>query len=159
MKDIKGYEGMYAVTRDGRVWSYPKGKHSGIWMTLSLIGNTNLKDNLYQSVGLFVDNKLKRRRVHRLVAQTFLPNPENKPQVNHIDGNKLNNHVDNLEWATPGENIRHAIDMGLTPIGPRKQNGEVWVTPCGVWFTVENNKSKRILLRDYDKYGIVKEDK
>lgn len=59
------------------------------------------------------DGKIKRVRVHRIVAQTFIPNPENKPQINHKDGNKMNNAISNLEWVTSKENIHHAIKTGL----------------------------------------------
>ncbi len=67
----------------------------------------------YCHVTLQINKKPKRFRVHRLVAEAFIPNPESKPYVNHIDGNRTNNEVSNLEWVTPQENTRHAIDTGL----------------------------------------------
>jgi hypothetical protein len=103
IKDIPEFKGIYAVTKDGRVWSYPKkagGKsHEGKFLQPAL----NSKG--YLRVTLLVKNN--RRLVHRLVATTYIPNPENKKQVNHIDGNKMNNVVHNLEWVTNSENQKH----------------------------------------------------
>ena len=73
----------------------------------------------YKCVALSHNGMTKRFFVHRLVAEAFIPNPNNLPQVNHIDGNKQNNCVSNLEWCTARENIRHAIDTGLIPYGVR----------------------------------------
>lgn len=78
--------------------------------------NTILTQNTeqgYKTVGIRVNKKPKKCRVHRLVAITYIPNPENKPYVNHIDGNRSNNHVENLEWVTPQENTIHAVQTGL----------------------------------------------
>lgn len=71
----------------------------------------------YHHVTLNIQGKQKRMRVHRLVAEAFIPNPDNKPYVNHIDGNKGNNNVNNLEWVTPSENIQHAVAIGLFKSG------------------------------------------
>lgn len=67
----------------------------------------------YLRVGLTINGKLCTKKVHRLVAEAFIPNPDNKPCVNHINGNKDNNFVYNLEWVTYKENTKHAIDNGL----------------------------------------------
>lgn len=76
----------------------------------------------YWIVRLYKNNQVKSHNVHRLVAEAFIPNPENKRTVNHKDGNKLNCHVSNLEWATDSENVLHAISMGLLPV---KRGSEV----------------------------------
>lgn len=67
----------------------------------------------YKFVTLFIKGKQKRMRVHRMVAETFIDNPENKPYVNHINGNRGDNNVENLEWVTPSENTQHAVATGL----------------------------------------------
>lgn len=70
----------------------------------------------YEVVTFQLNRKSNTKLIHRLVAETFIPNTENKPQVNHIDGNKLNNSVDNLEWVTGSENTRHAHNNKLIKI-------------------------------------------
>lgn len=67
----------------------------------------------YLKCNLYFKGKYKTPTIHRLVALAFIPNPDNKPQVNHIDGDKLNNHVSNLEWVTNRENINHGYENGL----------------------------------------------
>lgn len=104
-KDIKGYEGLYQISNLGNVKSVYKNGNFKI-----LIGGIK---NGYRQVILVKDGKRKYINVHRLVAEAFIPNKENKSQVNHIDGNKLNNKVDNLEWCTQSENMKHAYKIGL----------------------------------------------
>jgi hypothetical protein len=111
-KDIPGYEGLYQVSNLGRVKSVDR-------CILDTTGRKQTKPSKmiaqrkrnhrykYVSVNLYKDNKIKAHVVHRLVAQAFIPNPENKPQVNHIDENPENNRADNLEWVTAYENMHY----------------------------------------------------
>lgn len=106
MKDVVGYEDYFQVTEDGQVWS--KRTNKFLKQTISKTGYYAISTRLGGRKGI-----PKYFKVHRFVAQAYIPNPENKPHVNHIDGNKLNNHISNLEWCTPSENIQHAYDTGL----------------------------------------------
>lgn len=107
-KDIKGYEGLYFVNEIGEVFSYPKKTRKGIRKLL-----TNKHKQGYLLIDLCKNGKIKKHSVHRLVAISFLDNVENKEQVNHINGNKEDNRVENLEWNTRSENQKHAIKTGL----------------------------------------------
>lgn len=102
-RDIKGYEGVYTIDIFGNVIRVKDNKE--VPQQKNKFG--------YMNVALYKDGKQKQYRVHRLIAQTFILNPLNKEQVNHIDGIKEHNVVWNLEWVTSKENNTHASDTGL----------------------------------------------
>lgn len=97
MRDIKGYEGLYAVTSCGKVWSYRRQK---------FISPTKTKQG-YLQVKLYNNGKYEYYYIHRLVAEAYIPNPENKPQVNHVDEIKEHNYINNLCWMTEKENSNY----------------------------------------------------
>jgi hypothetical protein len=111
IKPINGYEEEYKVSNRGYVISLPRlifnGK--GYFLSKQKILTGSVTDKGYIRVEL----EGKSYTLHRLVATSFIPNPENKPQINHIDGNKTNNCVSNLEWCTNSENQLHAYKYGL----------------------------------------------
>ena len=109
MLKIKDFE-YYTIDKNGNVFSIRKNKYLKPYLD---------RKNGYLSVALHKDGTHKNYRVHRLVAETFISNPSNLPQVNHIDGNKLNNNVENLEWCTSQQNIQHAWTNGLNYISEK----------------------------------------
>lgn len=116
-KDIVGYEGYYQVSNIGRVRSVERFisycKINRTQKYPSLILKQCLNTVGYFQVSLSINQQRKRRVVHRLVAEAFCCNINNKPVVNHIDGDYLNNNAYNLEWCTHIENVHHAISTGL----------------------------------------------
>jgi hypothetical protein len=127
-KDIKGYEGCYQISDQGRVKSLQRiVKHSkgGKKLIKERFLNQHVCKSGYYSVLLSKDGINKRVMNHILVAKTFLQNLENKRTVNHIDCNKLNNNVTNLEFLTDSENQLHALKNGIKPKGENHKNSKL----------------------------------
>ncbi|ADH03403.1 HNH endonuclease [Bacillus phage W.Ph.] len=115
-KPVVGYEGLYEVSNQGNVRSLPRivEKSNGVKTTVKgKVMTKRLNDRGYHEIKLSVGGKGAYKKLHRIVAMAFIPNPENKEEVNHKDTDKLNNTVDNLEWNTHEENIRHAFANNL----------------------------------------------
>lgn len=112
---IPGYEGFYQASVHGEIRSVDRvvREAKAVKLRRGVMLRPTLGKEGYYSVLLTILQNQKLCSVHRLVATTFIPNPEHKPQVNHIDGNKLNNEVSNLEWVTQSENMQHARDTGV----------------------------------------------
>lgn len=140
-KDIKNYEGLYQISNFGNIKSLErkiKNKNG-----YRVIKEKILKPLLYKNGYLYIYLGGKNRyRIHRLVAQAFISNPNNLPQVNHINGIKNDNKVENLEWVTASENTKHAYDNGLAK---HTENQTKALINC--------NKNKRKKVALLDTYG------
>ena len=108
-KDIKGYEGLYQISNLGRVKSFPR---NGTIKQERILKQT-IDNNGYLIVGLHKNNKAKKVCVHWLVADAFIPKGKEDEVINHIDGNKLNNNLNNLERCSQKHNVRESIRLGL----------------------------------------------
>lgn len=113
-KDIPNYEGMYQASNLGQIRSL---RRNG---TLGRILKGEIDDSGYIKVALSKNNKIKKYKIHRLVAQTFIPNLNDLPQINHKDGNKKNNCINNLEWCTASYNTRHSYINNLNKTKGKK---------------------------------------
>lgn len=125
-QDIEGYSN-YEVSTHGRIRN----------KRLNIIMKTHSNRGGYEQLCLRENGGKHTCKVHRLVAETFIPNPDNLPQVNHIDGDKWNNNISNLEWCTQQQNLKHAVDNGLAqPINRNKRQvidtstGEIYSSIC-----------------------------
>ena len=127
-KDVTGFEGLYQVSDLGRIKSLPR----QCWMnskgkTYRSVPERIMKSSLigkgYKMVYLSKDGRVYSRLLARIVAEAFVPNPKNKPEVNHVDLDKLNCRASNLEWTTRLENMRHAYANGAIPFMEGERGG------------------------------------
>ena len=132
-KDVVGFEEKYQISNYGRLKNKEK---NTIYKLTNQYGD-------YFSVVLTYKDKKRSVRIHRLVAEAFIPNPENKPEVNHKDLNKQNNKVDNLEWCTFSENTRHAMLNGVNLMcGFNRHNKTKFNKKYGKIYQFDKNKNK-----------------
>ena len=140
---IYGYEGKYSVTKKGEVWSHVR----NIFLKQDLRGN-------YYAVKLGKFGK--KLSVHRIVATAFIPNPFNKPEVNHKDGDKFNNKSSNLEWSTRKENIEHAQMNGLQKVRTYPVHRRQKISDKNAKKICELYKSGFSVIFLSEKYGVIR---
>ena len=160
-KDMIGFEGRYQVSNLGRVRSILS--NHGRYQEKIKVQRPRSESCPYRYVQLSVKDQPHHEAVHRAVAKAFIPNPDNKPMVNHIDGNKLNNNACNLEWVTCSENHQHAFYTGLrnnqhvadrqrgTKIGQSSSYHNVsWDNSRGKWKATLKDKGKMVFQKRFE---------
>lgn len=141
-KDIKGYERMYQISNYGRIKSLSRFINScKQYSSIGYYSKEKIKKQSVSKTGYYIctlckNGKTRTFKVHRLIAEAFIDNPNNLPIINHKDGNKLNNSIDNLEWCDYSYNNKEAYRQGL-----RERNLK-WIVEC--------NKRKRKKVNQYD---------
>ena len=152
-KPVAGFDGKYEVSNCGRVRSIDhEVKSLGGWRTVKGRVLKQRVEHGYCRVQLSIDKSSHpHKQVHRLVAEAFVPNPENKPEVNHIDGCKTNNCSDNLEWVTSSENSIHALENGLQSHKSDEEMQKMWeasskpvIRDDGEWYASASKAAESI---------------
>lgn len=141
-KDIEGYNGVYKINNKGIVKSLKFNKEK-------ILKPLNHNQG-YFYVHLHKDSKKYKLMIHRLVSISFIPNPENKPQVNHINGIKTDNRVENLEWNTAKENMNHGFDNKLIVTCKGVESGRSKLTESQVLEIRGSKLSNRKLAENYN---------
>jgi len=127
-KPIRGYEGLYEISDKGQVKSLI-GWNGKRYINREKILKPTKTTTGYWKIELVKNKNRKSKKIHRLIAIAFIPNPEKKPNINHIDGNPLNNSLENIEWCTQKENVDHALRIGLRKLVkiPQKELEELYL--------------------------------
>lgn len=139
-KAVKNFEGLYEVDESGVIRSLPR---NGTVKNPRII-NQHIHKSGYMYCCLSKNNKQHNFQVHRIVAEAFIPNPENKPQVNHKNGIKLDNRLDNLEWATSSENMVHSFKiLGHKPPKSKKMK-PIYCVETGVIYASRRDAERKL---------------
>lgn len=154
---IKGYEGYYEIGNFGTVKSALKivahGKVGKRFYKERVLKSYYIQNKGYKSIKLYKNNKTKNFTIHRLIAIAFIPNPNNHPIINHIDGNPLNNKIENLEWCTYKHNSKHMYDTLFYPPPNRKISDldiEHILTYKDEWLSKKRNGISLMLSKKYN---------
>lgn len=156
-RPVKNYEGLYEVNENGEIKALKREWYSGVEFKIFRIKESHflkptLKKTGYCHVTLLKEGKQKTKSVHRIVAEAFIKNDKNKQQVNHINGNKSDNRLSNLEWATPTENTIHAYENELLiskKRGEHSQAKKIKCTTLDMEFDCINNAADVLGVKKY----------
>ena len=148
-EDVKGYEGLYLVSDEGEVYSLPRivNNGRGTYVTGGRVLKPGKRAQYYSFVILSDGENIEHKSLHRLVAEAFIPNPNDYPEVNHIDENPMNNNVKNLEWCTPKHNMNYGN-------GAKTRHRKIdYTKPCYKENAIKNGKKASRPVVQYDKSG------